>query len=155
MSIFKAIKNLFSAKKQSETYMEFSIEMFEANMDSLYQVPLMIKKEILYYVENQLKDNDPEFVVDQLKDNAANQIIFSPLDKEDVLILYYQDNETWIVNIFNKYLEICGFEKEEDAFNRIQNVVQFKDIRAKKMYISLLNVISHCIHIGFYYLLSE
>ena len=33
MSIFKAIKNIFSAKQQSGTYMEFSIEMFEANMD--------------------------------------------------------------------------------------------------------------------------
>ncbi|MEH7274053.1 hypothetical protein, partial [Neobacillus vireti] len=143
MSIFKAIKNLFSAKPQSGTYMEFSIEMFEASMDSLYQVPLMIKKDILYYVENQLKDNDPEFVVDELKDNAANQIIFSPLDKEDVLISYYQDNETWVVTIFNKYLENCGYEKE-DAFNRIQKVVQFNDIRAMKMYISLLNVISHC-----------
>ena len=63
MSIFKAIINLFSTKQQSGTYMEFSIEMFEASMDSLYQVPLMIKKDILYYVESQLKDNDPEFVV--------------------------------------------------------------------------------------------
>ena len=154
MSVFKAIKNLFSAKQQSGTYMEFSIEMFEASMDSLYQVPLMIKKDILNYVESQLKDNDPEVVVDELKNDAANQIIFSPLDKEDVLISYYQDNETWVVTIFNKYLENCGYEKEEDAFNRIQNVVQFKDIRAKKMYISLLNVISHCSS-GFYCILSE
>ena len=154
MSIFKAIINLFSTKQQSGTYMEFSIEMFEASMDSLYQVPLMIKKDILYYVENQLKDNDPEFVVNQLKDDAANQIIFSPLDKEDVLISYYQNNETWIVNIFNKYLENCGYEKEEDAFSRFQHVVQFKDIRAMKMYISLLDVISHCSS-GFYYTLSE
>ena len=134
--------------------MEFSIEMFEESMDSLYQVPLMIKKDILYYVENQLKDNDPEVVVDELKDDAANQIIFSPLDKEDVLISYYQDNETWVVNIFNKYLENYGYEKEEDAFNRIQSVVQFKDTRAMKMYISLLTVISHCSS-GFYCILSE
>lgn len=154
MSIFKAIKNIFSAKQQSGTYMEFSIELFEANMDHLYQVPLMIKKDILYYVENQLKDNDPEFVVDELKADAANQIIFSPLDKEDVLIRYYQNNETWVVNTFNKYLEDYGYEKEDDAFNRIQNVVEFKDIRAMKIYISLLNVISHCSS-GFYYILSE
>ena len=33
MSIFKTIINLFSAKQQSGTYMEFSIEMFEASMD--------------------------------------------------------------------------------------------------------------------------
>ena len=122
MSIFKVIKNLFSAKQQSGTYMEFSIEMLDANMNCLYQVPLMIKKDILYYVENQLKDNDSEFVVDELKTDAANQIIFSPLDKENFLISYYQDNETWIVNIFNKYLEDYGYEKVEDALNRIQNV---------------------------------
>ena len=34
MSIFKAIKNIFSAKQQSGTYMEFSLEMFEAKYGS-------------------------------------------------------------------------------------------------------------------------
>ncbi len=145
MSILKAIKNIFSisGSSSSNTGKEFSVKAFSSTMQDLYQVPHVIAKDILFYLETQTDALPEEQVIVDLYKDLEEKNLFYPLDDEEILISYYDKNEKWVLNLFNEHLDLSN-KREKDVLKKVEKFIPLQDVRAKKTYIVLVDMLSSC-----------